>query len=116
MSHLGIRNQCTGVVWGAENIRIPPRTLVLGKWCPGAEFDAYLQRQFVTESNNINSLASHRIWSTIKTLPTTLPEPSSMDRGPRTGITEAVSASDLELIRGGGPQGVGGGPWIADLG
>ena len=39
-----------------------------------------------------------------------------MDRGPRTGVTGAVSAPDLELIRGGGPQGVGGGSWIADLG
>ena len=41
------------------------------KWCPGAEFDAYPQRQFVTESININSLADHHIWSTIKTLPAT---------------------------------------------
>ena len=93
-----------------------PRTLKLGKWCPGAEFDAYPQRQFVTESININSLADHHIWSTIKTLPATLPELSSMDRGPRDGVTVAVSASDLDLIKRGGPQGVGGGPWIADLG
>ena len=54
-------------------------------------FDAYTQRQFVTESININSLADHHIWSTIKTLPATLPEPSFMDRGPRTGVTGAVS-------------------------
>jgi hypothetical protein len=45
-------------------------------------FDAYPQRQFVTESININSLADHHIWSTIKTLPATLPEPSSVVRGP----------------------------------
>ena len=60
-------------------------------------FDAYPQRQFVTESTNINSLADHHIWSTIKTLPATLPEPSSMDREPRTGVAEAVSASDIDL-------------------
>jgi len=41
-------------------------------------FDAYPQRQFVTESININSLEDHHIWSTIKTLP----EPSSVVRGP----------------------------------
>ena len=28
-----------------------------------------------------------------------------MDRGPRTGITEGVSRSGLDLIEGGGPQG-----------
>ena len=93
-----------------------PRTLKLGKWCPGAEFDAYTKRQFVTESTNINSLADHRIWSTIKTLPATLPEPSSLDHGPRTGVTGAVSASDLHLCEGVGAQDAGGGPWIADLG
>ena len=39
-----------------------------------------------------------------------------MDRGPRTGVTEGVSSSDLDFVEGGGPQGAGGGPWIADLG
>ena len=38
------------------------------------------------------------MWSTIKTLPATLPEPSSMDRGPRNGVTGAVSASGLDFI------------------
>ena len=71
-------------------------------------FDAYPQRQFVTESININSLADHLIWSTIKTLPATLPEPSSMDRGPRTGVTGAVSASGLDVCWGwSGYTGVG---------
>ena len=55
----------------------------------GAEFDAYLKRQFVTESFNINSLADHHIWSTNKTLPVTLPEPISLDRGPLTGVIGA---------------------------
>ena len=64
----------------------------------GKKFDAYPQRQFVTESININSLADHHIWSTIKTLPATLPEPSSMDRGPRTGVTGAASLSGLDFI------------------
>jgi hypothetical protein len=45
----------------------------------------------VTESIYINNLADHHIWSTIKTLPATLPEPCSMDRGPRTGVTVVVS-------------------------
>ena len=36
----------------------------------------------MTEFTNINSLADHHIWSTIKTLPATLPEPSSVVRGP----------------------------------
>ena len=45
-----------------------------------------------------------------------LPEPRTMDRGPRTGVTGAVSLSDLDFVEGGGPQGAGGGPWIADLG
>ena len=51
----------------------------------------------MTESTNINSLADHHIWSTIKTLPATLPEPSSMDRGPRAGVTGAVSALDSDV-------------------
>jgi hypothetical protein len=58
-------------------------------------FDAYPQRQFVTESININSLAYRHIWSTIKTLPATLPEPSSKVRGWSAEVTEAVSASDF---------------------
>ena len=62
-------------------------------------FDAYPQRQFVTEYININSLAGTAYWSTIKTLPATLPEPSSMDRGPRIGVTGAVSTSDLDYYK-----------------
>ena len=77
----------------------------------------------MTESININSLANHHIWSTIKTLPATLPEPRSgvrgpsfeaqgpsftdngpavSDRGPRTGVTGAVCQSDLHLWEGWG--------------
>ena len=56
--------------------------MYMKKWCPGAEFDAYPQRQFVTESININSLADHHIWSTMKTLPATLPELRSVVQGP----------------------------------
>ena len=37
-----------------------------------------------------------------------------MDRGPRTGVTGAVSLSALDFVVGGGPEGVGGGPWIGD--
>ena len=67
-------------------------------------FDAYPQRQFVTESININSLAYHHIWSTIQTLPATLPEPSSMDRGPRPGVTGALSYFRMTLAEGVGPR------------
>ena len=80
----------------------------------------------MTESSYNNSLADHHIWSTIKTLPATLPEPRSVvrgpsfeaqgpsftdhgpaatDRGPRTGVTLGISKSDLDLIRGGGAAG-----------
>ena len=62
--------------------------------------EALLKRQFVTEYNNINNLAYHQIWSTIKTLPATLPAPSPVDRGPRTGVNGAVSASGLDLCEG----------------
>jgi hypothetical protein len=51
----------------------------------------------VTETSNINGLVDHHTWQTFKTLPAILPESSSMDRGPRTGVTGAVSASDLDV-------------------
>ena len=79
-------------------------------------FEAFSQHQQVTESSYNNSLADHYIWSTIKTLPATLPEPNSMDRGPRTGVTGAVFLSDLDFVEGGGAAGHGRGAWIADLG
>jgi hypothetical protein len=88
----------------------------LGDGALGKRFDAYPKRQFVTESININSLAYHHTWSTIKTLPATLPELRARDRGPRTRVTGAVSASGLDICLGVGPQGAGVGPWIADLG
>ena len=47
-----------------------------------------------------------------QTLPATLPELRTMDRGPRTGVTAGVSQSALDFIERGGPQGAGGGPWI----
>ena len=63
-------------------------------------FDVYPKRQVATESFNINSLADHLIWSTIKTLPATSPEQSFTDHGPRTRVTEAVSASGLDFCEG----------------
>jgi hypothetical protein len=62
-----------------------------------AGFEAYTQRQFVTESTNINSLADHHIWSTIKTLPATLPEPSFKDGISSAGVTGAGSYPDLDV-------------------
>ena len=88
------------ISFGNSHLIHGPRTLKLGKWCPGAEFDAYPQRQFVTESININSLADHHIWSTIKTLPATLPEPSFKVRVWSAGVTGAVSASGLDVCLG----------------
>jgi hypothetical protein len=73
---------CRIKIQGNSHLNHGPRTLKLGKWCPGAEVDACTKRQFVTESNNINSLADHYIWSTIKTLPATLPELRTVDHGP----------------------------------
>ena len=69
-----------------------PLAFLLLRFGAGEEgFEAYTQRQFVTESNNINSLEDHHIWSTINTLRATLPEFCSMDGGPLTGVTGAVS-------------------------
>jgi hypothetical protein len=62
-------------------------------------FDASHKHQQVTESSYINSLANRPYRSTVKTLPATLPEPSFMDRGPRTGVTGAVSTSDLDYYK-----------------
>ena len=81
---------------------LKPRSkgLFAGNWSGVRGFEALPKHQFMTESTNINSLADHYIWSTIKTLPATLPKPSSMDRGPRTGVTEAVSQLDLDICLG----------------
>ena len=43
-------------------------------------FEAYTQHHFKTVSSNINILAGTAYWSTIKTLPASLPEPRSEDR------------------------------------
>ena len=77
---------------------------VMRVWCQSPP-----DRQFVTESSYINSLSHHPIRSTIKTLPATLPEPSSQVqvptiafREPRNGVTDAAWQSALGLVRGGG--------------
>ena len=49
---------------------------------PRGRFDALRERQFVTESTYINSLANLAYRSTIKTLPATLPELRARFRGP----------------------------------
>ena len=48
-------------------------------------FEAYTQHHFKTVSSNINILAGLAYWSTIKTLPATLPEPRTKDRGTSFG-------------------------------
>ena len=64
-------------------------------------------RQSLTESSYINSLSYQQIWSTIKTLPATLPEPSYQVQvptiallEPRNGVTDAVWRSAFALARG----------------
>jgi hypothetical protein len=61
------------------------RLVAMYDWRTREEVRRLSRAQFVTEYNfnYNNSLADHPIWSTIKTLPATLPEPSSMDRGTR---------------------------------
>ena len=59
-----------------------PGILNIGRWSGVWGFDAYTQRQFVTESSYNNRLVYHHISSTIKTLPATLPEPRTMVRWP----------------------------------
>ena len=87
-------NNCAG--WWCVPERRAYQQVWVEYWSGVRGFEALPKHQFMNESNNINSLADHYIWSTIKTLPATLPEPSSMDRGSRTGVTVAVSASDLD--------------------
>ena len=65
-------------------------------------FDAFSQHQQVTESSYNNSLADHYIWSTIKTLPATLPEPSSMDRDNGPGLLRAFLCQVWTLLKGWG--------------
>ena len=71
----------------------------------------------MTESSYNNSLADHHIWSTIKTLPATLPAPKnrgprsnrrhqnikvlgprSLERETRTGVAEDVCLLALEVV------------------
>ena len=56
------------------------------------------------------------MWSTIKTLPATLPETSFKDGVSSAGVTGAVCQSALDFVGGVGPQGAGADPWIAGLG
>ena len=55
------------------------------------------------------------VGSWVNPAPATLPEPSFKVRGWSVGVTGAVSASDLHVCERVGPQGAGGGSWIADL-
>ena len=68
-------------------------------------------RDFQAELSRVN----HIISSTIKALIVTLPEPSSMDRGLRTGVTGGVLLSARDFIEGSGAKDGGLASWIADL-
>ena len=67
---------------GNSHLNLGPGTFDRGNWSGVRGFEAYTQRQFMTESSYNNSLAYSHIWSTIKTLPATLPEPRNMVRWP----------------------------------
>ena len=72
----------------------------------------------MTEYININSLADHHIWSTIKTLVVLLCELNSMDRRPRIRVTGAVFYFIMTLSNrlgaGRGRWPVDCGPWLMD--
>ena len=78
---------------GNSHLYLGPRTFEIENWSGVRGFDAYPQRQSVTESININSLADHHIWSTIKTLPATLPEPAEV----RVSRAKPLQQSDWNL-------------------
>ena len=77
-------------------MNLVPVTFDLGNRSGVRGFEAYTQRKLMTESSYNNSLAYSHIWSTIKTLPATLPEPSSRDRGPR-GLGLLWASSPMRL-------------------
>ena len=67
-------------------------------------FDASLERLSVTETSYNNSLAERAPRSTVQTLPTTLPEPWSEARGPRSVLKKlraraAIGDGRSEFLR-----------------
>jgi hypothetical protein len=54
----------------------------------------------MTVSSNINILAGPAYWSTIKTLPATLPEPSFENQVPRTTFLYPQTADNVSRIAG----------------
>jgi len=70
------------------------------EWRARSGFEAYTQHHFKTVSSNINMLACSAYWSTIKTLPATLPEPSSEDQGPRTTFLHPQTVDNVSRIAG----------------
>ena len=77
---------------GNSHLDRGPRTLELGNGAPGRMFDASLERLSVTETGYNNSLAERALRSTVQNLPTTLPEPWSEARGPRS-VTKKTSGA-----------------------
>ena len=82
--NLGSRTE----ICGNSHLSLKTRTSDLWKWCWRSGFEAHLKHHFKTVSSNINMLACSAYWSTIKTLPATLPEPSSENHGQRTEFRE----------------------------
>ena len=79
-----------------QSLHHVPRAFNAGNWSGVRAFEALPKRQFVTESININK-RDHHIWSTIKTLSATLPEPISMECGP--GLLEPAPCQLRDLIK-----------------
>jgi hypothetical protein len=79
----------SGWIRGNSHLSLETRTLILEIGAGDEGFEAYTQHHFKTVSSNINILACSAYWSTIKTLPATLPEPSSEIREPSFGNLDA---------------------------
>ena len=83
--NLGSRTE----IRGNSHLSLETRTLDLWKWCWRSGFEAHLKHHFKTVSSNINMLSCSGYWSTIKTLPATLPEPRARIQEPSFGKLDA---------------------------
>jgi len=79
-------------------LSLETRTLISEIGAGNEVFEAYTQHHFKTVSSNINILAGPAYWSTIKTLPATLPEPSFENQVPRTTFLYPQTADNVSRI------------------
>jgi hypothetical protein len=85
--NLGSRTE----IRGNSHLSLETRTLISEIGAGDEVFEAYIQHQFKIVPSNINILADHKIWSTIKTLPATLPKASSENYRSSFKVQETVS-------------------------